>query len=395
MLRIVTTLFLFRFFIMSSPIVGMFSAFMFESEHTPIQMAFVFASFMITMNLFEVPSSIIADRFSRKMVVVCAIIVVMASNIVFLFTQAHWAFIFHMVLAGIGVALFSGTVEALLYDELKNIKKEDEYQKCLAIYHTAWSLGLAVSLFLSAWLIEFGYYIIVVFSLFSCFVSLAVFIFGAKETKRIKEIDDPHSFNEIFLEGSRTLIYNKTVLYLALISIIFGAINCVFGDVAIITSMELGWEKSTIARIFGFNTIWEGLITILIVRYFKKTSIETINLILLTVFILAGIGMVFAEKWSIFMVFPLWWADRLKNMVLDPKIQDQIKSSSRATTTSFVSMCFGLKYTVLMLVLGVIATLHSFALGFVIISCIGFIQLVLVSLFKHVFVNSSKTMKLQ
>lgn len=380
---------------MSSPIVGMFSAFMFESEHSPIQMAFVFASFMITMNLFEVPSSIIADRFSRKMVVVWAIIVVMASNIVFLFTQAHWAFIFHMILAGIGVALFSGTVEALLYDELKNIKKEDEYQKCLAIYHTAWSLGLSVSLFLSAWLIEFGYYIIVVFSLFSCFVSLVVFIFGAKETKRIKEIDDPHSFKEIFLEGGRTLIYNKTVLYLALISVIFGAINCVFGDVAIITSMELGWEKSTIARVFGFNTIWEGFITILIVKYFKDTSIKTINSILLIVFILACIGMIFAQKWSIFMVFPLWWADRLKNMVLDPKIQDQIKSSSRATTTSFVSMCFGLKYTVLMLVLGVIATLHSFAIGFVIISCLGFIQLVFVSLFKHIFVNSSKTMKLQ
>ena len=380
---------------MSSPIVGMFSAFMFESEHSPIQMAFVFASFMITMNLFEVPSSIIADRFSRKMVVVWAIIVVMASNIVFLFTQAHWAFIFHMILAGIGVALFSGTVEALLYDELKNIKKEDEYQKCLAIYHTAWSLGLSVSLFLSAWLIEFGYYIIVVFSLFSCFVSLVVFIFGAKETKRIKEIDDPHSFKEIFLEGGRTLIYNKTVLYLVLISVIFGAINCVFGDVAIITSMELGWEKSTIARIFGFNTIWEGFITILIVTYFKKTSIQTINSILLIVFILACIGMIFAQKWSIFMVFPLWWVDRLKNMVLDPKIQDQIKSSSRATTTSFVSMCFGLKYTVLMLVLGVIATLHSFAIGFVIISCLGFIQLVFVSLFKHIFVNSSKTMKLQ
>lgn len=377
MFRIVLTLFLFRFFIMSSPIIGMFSAFMAESGLTPFGMAIVFASFMVAMNLFEVPSSVIADKYSRKMVIIWAIIVLMLSNVIFLFNQEQWAFIVHMIIAGIGVALFSGTVEALLYDELKAINKENSYQKAYSFYHIAWSLGLCVSLFLSAFLVQFGYFIIVVWSLFSCFISLFFFIFGIKETKRAKEIDAPHSFKEIFLEGGRTLLYNKSVLYLGLISLLFGAINCVFGDVAVITSMEIGWAKETMARIFGFNTIFEAIITFIFAKYAKKISVKSVHCTLIFVLLLAFIGMVFHQKWSIFMVFPLWWSDRLKNMVVDAQIQNHVKSSSRATVTSCVSMCFGVNYTITMLFLGIIATFYSFSLGFVIISFTGILQLIL------------------
>ncbi len=395
MLRIVITLFLFRFFAMASPIIGMFSAFMLESNQTPMGIALVFVAFMIAVNLFEVPSSIIADKFSRRKVIITAIIILIFSNLPFLFSLAHWVFVLHMVIAGIAVALFSGTVEALVYDELKAINMEHKYKQANAVWHVSFSLGLSASLFLSAWLVKYGWYVIILVSLFFIFTSLVIFIFGMKETKRVKEIDEPHSFREIFLEGSSAILHNKIALYLALLSFIFGAVNAVFGDVAIVTSMEIGWKKEEIARVFGFNTIFEAIITLLFASYVQKIHIKQVHYIQILVLTLAFIGMIFAQKWSIFMVFPLWWCDRLKNMVVDAQIQDHVKSSSRATAVSFVSMCFSLKYVLLMVLMGVLATYYSFALGFVIISCIGFIQLVLVSLFKHVFVNSSKTMKLQ
>lgn len=375
MLRIVSAIFLFRFFIMASPIVGMFSAFMLEANQTPMGMAFIFVSFMVAMNLFEVPSSIIADKFSRKKVVTCAIITVLFSNLILLFSQTQWAFIFHMVIAGIGVALFSGTVEALMYDELKTVNLEHKYQKANAIYHIARSLGLSTSLFLSSWLVKYGWYTIIVTSLFSCFISLVIFIFGAKETKRTKNTDEAHSMKEIFLEGGKTVLHNKTVGYLALLSLLFGAINCVFGDVAIITSMSIGWDKSSIARVFGFNTLFEAIITFLFMKYATKISIKTTHYILIATLALACVGMIFHKWWSVFFAFPVWWCDRLKNMTVDTQIQHNIKSSSRATTTSFISLCFGAKYSALMLLLGYIATIYSFAFGFVIISIIGIIQL--------------------
>ncbi|MDA0617201.1 MAG: MFS transporter [Proteobacteria bacterium] len=390
MFRIVITLFLFRFFIMAAPIIGMFSAFMLESEQTPMGIALVFAAFMIAVNLFEVPSSIIADKFSRKKVIIAAIIILILCNLPFLFSLAHWVFVLHMVIAGVAVALFSGTVEALVYDELKAINQEHKYKKANAIYHIAFSLGLSASLFLSSWLVEYGWYTIIMVSIFFTFVSLVIFTFGMKETKRVKEIDEPHSFREIFAEGSKAILHNKVALYLALLSFIFGAVNSVFGDVAVITSIEIGWSKSEIARVFGFNTIFEALITIVFARYVQKIGIKQVHYIQIIVLICAFVGMFFAQKWSIFMVFPLWWCDRLKNMVVDAQIQDYVKSSSRATATSFVSMCFSLKYILLMLLMGFIATHYSFAVGFVVISLIGLALVVGLLFFKQSY-SSSKT----
>ena len=374
----------------AAPIIGMFSAFMLESEQNPMGIALVFVSFMFAVNLFEVPSSIIADKFSRKKVIISAIVILILSHIPFLFLLAHWVFVLHMVIAGIAVALFSGTVEALVYDELKAINQEHKYKKANAIYHIAFSLGLSASLFLSSWLVEYGWYTIIMVSIFFTFVSLVIFTFGMKETKRVKEIDEPHSFREIFAEGSKAILHNKVALYLALLSFIFGAVNSVFGDVAVITSIEIGWSKSEIARVFGFNTIFEALITIVFARYVQKIGIKQVHYIQIIVLICAFVGMFFAQKWSIFMVFPLWWCDRLKNMVVDAQIQDYVKSSSRATATSFVSMCFSLKYILLMLLMGFIATHYSFAVGFVVISLIGLALVVGLLFFKQSY-SSSKT----
>lgn len=362
---------------------------MLESQQTPMGIAMVFASFMIAVNLFEVPSSLIADKFSRKKVIMMAIIIIILCNTPLLLSQAHWVFILHMVLAGVGVALFSGTVEALVYDELKAINKEQHYKKVNAVYHIAFSLGLAASLFFSAWLIKFGWYVIVVASLFLNFISLVIFVFGMKETKRVKQIDEPHSFNEIFIEGSKAILRNKITLNLALLSFIFGAVNVTFGDVAVITSIEIGWQKEEIAKVFGFNTIFEALITIVFARYVQNIGVKFVHCTQVIVLLLACIGMAFAQKWSIFMVFPLWWCDRLKNMIIDAQIQDYVKSSSRATATSFVSMCFSAKYIMLMFLMGFLAAHYSFALGFVVISGIG-LFLVGGLLFLNAFVTSQK-----
>jgi len=103
--------------------------------------------------------------------------------------------------------------------------------------------------------------------------------------------------------------------------------------------------------------------------------------IMFFVVILVIVGMFFGKWWSIFMVFPLWWMDRLKNMVFDPKIQAQAKSSSRATTTSCISMAFGMNYCILMIILGAVAQYYSWTAGFITISCIGFAGILAITRF--------------
>ena len=378
MFRIVTVLFLFRYFLMSAPIIGMFSAFTVESGLSPIQIGFTFALFFVACNLFEIPSSIIADKFSRKKVVMVACVIFILCNGVFLFSQSQFVFIIRMVLAGICVALFSGTVEALLYDELKAIGQEEKYQKAIGFYQISLSLGLSTSLFLGAFLVKYGYFTLISISLALAFASLFVFTVFMRETPRTKAVDEPHSFREIFTEGRRAITHNKTVLFLALISLIFGSTAFTLGDMAMVTSMELGWLKENIAKVFGINTLFEAAITYAFIKFCGKTKVKTVQMLMFATLVLAIAGLYFKQWWSIFCVLPLWWTERLKSIVIEPKIQDMIPSTSRATATSCVSMAFGANYCVLIIALGFVAQHFSWHAGYMIISYIAVAGLVVV-----------------
>lgn len=353
---------------MSAPIVGMFSAFTVESGLSPIQIGFTFALFFVACNLFEIPSSIIADKFSRKKVVMVASVLILFCNGVFLFSQSQIAFMLHMILAGIGCALFSGTVEALLYDELKAIGKEEKYQKAIGFYQIALSLALSTSLFLGAFLVKYGYYVIVVISLALSFASLFVFTVFMKETPRTKAVDEAHSFREIFTEGRKAITHNRKTLFLALISLVFGSTAFTLGDMAVVTSMELGWLKENIVKAFGFNTLFEAGITYVFIKYCGKTKVSTVQKLMFATLVLAIAGLYFKQWWSIFCVLPLWWTQRLKSIVIEPKIQDMVPSSSRATATSCISMAFGANYCVLIIILGFVAQYFSWATGYAVVS---------------------------
>lgn len=381
MFRIVSVLFLFRYFLMSAPIIGMFSAFTVESGLSPIQIGFTFALFFIACNLFEIPSSIIADKFSRKKVVMVACVIFLLCNGVFLFSQSQATFILHMILAGIGVALFSGTVEALLYDELKAIGKEEKYQKAIGFYQIALSLALSTSLFLGSFLVKYGYFTLIVISLALAFASLCVFTLFMKETPRTKSVAEAHSFREIFTEGRRAITHNKSVLFLALISLIFGSTAFTLGDMAIVTSMELGWLKENIAKIFGINTLFEAAITYAFIKFCGKTKVETVRKLMFATLVLAIAGLYFKQWWSIFCVLPLWWTKRLKSIVIEPKIQDMIPSTSRATATSCISVAFGANYCVLIIALGFVAQHFSWATGYAMLCAMCFTTLIVINIY--------------
>ena len=379
MFRIVFVLFLFRYLLMSAPIVGMFSAFTVESGLSPLQIGFTFAIFFVACNLFEIPSSIIADKFSRKKVVMVSCVVFILSNGIFLLSRSQFAFMFHMVLAGIGVALFSGTVEALLYDELKAIGKEDKYQKAIGFYQIALSLGLSTSLFSSSFLIQYGYAFLLIVSTICSLLSLLVFTLFMKETPRTKAVDEPHSFQEIFIQGRRAITHNKTTLFLALISVVFGAVCMTFGDMAIVTSMELGWLKENIARIFGINTLFEAIITYFFIKFCSKMKIQTVQKLMLFSLILAITGFYFKQWWSIFCLLPLWWTERLTRIVIEPKIQDSIASTSRATATSCVSMILGVNYCIFIIAFGFFANYFSWSKGVIILCNLSVLLLAIIN----------------
>ena len=92
--------------------------------------------FGIALLVFEIPTGVLADRFSRKQSLVIGALVQSAAGVILLSTTYFPLLILMYALAGLAAALRSGSGEALIYDSLKGEGREREFQRV-----AGWSLG--------------------------------------------------------------------------------------------------------------------------------------------------------------------------------------------------------------------------------------------------------------
>lgn len=79
--------------------------------------------------VFEVPSGILADRVSRKTILVVGEVIITINYLVLYFSDLYLLFVVGAILNGLGMAFVSGTGEAFIYDSFVEQKKEEDYLK--------------------------------------------------------------------------------------------------------------------------------------------------------------------------------------------------------------------------------------------------------------------------
>lgn len=130
------------------------------------QIATLWAIQMVASNLLEIPTGAFADRVGRKTSIILSFAIGAASLLVFPFTTAFGMFVVLEIFKGLSNALYSGSMEALVYDSLKDGGREDRYPRIAAnietINWTAWAISAAGGGYLyywqyqSPWLIQAG-----------------------------------------------------------------------------------------------------------------------------------------------------------------------------------------------------------------------------------------------
>ena len=73
----------------------------------------------IFINIFEVPSGIIADAFGRKNALMASFVAYIISFVIFYLAKDFWLFMFAFILYGVGEAFRSGTHKGMIMDYLK------------------------------------------------------------------------------------------------------------------------------------------------------------------------------------------------------------------------------------------------------------------------------------
>ncbi|UKS29196.1 MFS transporter [Paenibacillus sp. HWE-109] len=133
--------------------------------------------YALTIVLLEVPTGVLADRWSRKKMIVLSALLGCAEFLLLVFATEFWHFAVVVFLAGISHSAMSGSENALLYDTLKLQGKEASFEKLLgrlnAIHFlSAMLAALSGSLLASRFGLELNYWISLGSALIALLLSL-------------------------------------------------------------------------------------------------------------------------------------------------------------------------------------------------------------------------------
>ena len=109
------------------------------------QIALITAIHVVTSNLFEIPTGVFADLFGRKTAIFLSFFICSFVMFAYPFNSVFWAFVILEIIGGITNALLSGSLEALVYDTLKEAGEESRYNKVVANMQSLSWIGLFIS----------------------------------------------------------------------------------------------------------------------------------------------------------------------------------------------------------------------------------------------------------
>lgn len=122
-------LYAFKFFDSFILIFPLYAAMFVDAGLSPVQISIALIAWSVTAFALQIPSGVIADRWSRRLLLVLAQAAWVAGFVVWLIWPHFWGFVVGLVLWGVKSAFTSGTFEALVYDELKAKGRADDYTR--------------------------------------------------------------------------------------------------------------------------------------------------------------------------------------------------------------------------------------------------------------------------
>lgn len=120
----------------------------------PTGIAVIVTLYTVVTLFLDVPASVVADRWGRRRMLMVAIVCFILANIVLGSAQSFIAYLGGTALWAFFSVCYGGIYEAMLFDSLKEEKREKQYQKVIAWSSLFFMVGIAVSSLVSGFLAD-------------------------------------------------------------------------------------------------------------------------------------------------------------------------------------------------------------------------------------------------
>jgi len=347
------------------------------------EMVYLEIIYAVVILLLEVPTGVIADRWSRKYMMVLSSIFIFFEFFVLIFAFNFWVFALSALCAAIGGALASGTSNAIFYDSLKTVGEEKNYEKVLGRNHlfdyTAGGIAaLLGGLIAAKWGLAAPYW----FSLIG--TSLAFFITLTLHEPKNKTSTHESGFWRHIREATTFLRERKTLQFVILYGVMIAATWDYVDEYWQIYLQEI----SIPVALFGVYSVIAGMLHsvggVFAHRLKNKFSYNSVFLTLLLVSAAAILAASVIGEWygaAILLLGNITFGVSVP--LVSGYLHHRVSSSHRATVDSLQSLLLRLAVIAVGLAFGYVSTRYSIFTGFGLLGSILLVYAAYYSLFQH------------
>ncbi len=160
--------------------------------------------------LFDIPSGILADRWSRKYVLMVSTVALAVASTVYGLSNSLWMYLIGTVCYGVYFVSVSGTYQAITYDLLRGLRRSEEYSKIFGREFALFLVGAAVGNIASGFVVDhFSFQAAYFVTAISCVLNL-ILLATVREPSYHKTDDDVKFFAHAAV--ATKMIFDRQVL---------------------------------------------------------------------------------------------------------------------------------------------------------------------------------------
>jgi len=303
-----------------------------ESLFTVTNVAIVFAVEAFCVVLFEVPTGAIADLFGRVRSINLAYISALLALVFLAVGGSMLMFILYAVINAFARSLTSGTISALIYDSLKEEKKEQYFKKVMGNMLALWPLGASVGSILGGYMAAVSLRTPVLFSFVPVAIAL-VMTFFMKEPNYEREPDK--NILKHMLVSSKVIFRSRQLFIIAAACLIMSSLgetihrlDGIYFEFKQIPIVYFGFIS---AFIYGMSAAGHYLSYGISKKLGNKAALVIAYILSPLLTLLATFATGFGAA-ALFIIPSLSYG--IKNPIIDHLINAEIPSSLRATVLS-------------------------------------------------------------
>lgn len=309
----------------------------------------------VTQLILELPTGALADLIGRKKTVILGHIIDALQYLGLAFATTLPQFALLSVLSGTAEALRSGSLEAIVYDSLKQDKRESEYKKIMSAQGIRFQVGLMISTALGGFMGNYWERLPFIATGLLLFISAGISIWFIEPTIDSEKFGLRNYLRQIkwgVVEAFKTKDHRDISLYYIAVGGISWMCATYFND-SMLIDLGFGAEQR--------GVIAAGLRLVNIILLYKLLTNEKIfNFrrtiiffpILMSVALLPGWWL--NGYWGVPFVGMAMMSSTARWILLGKYTNAAYSSKYRATAISTLSMAIGLIYAVGVLVSGVV-----------------------------------------